>query len=344
MTELEQPDSVRTPGRTWTEFPEELGGPGRGTVAVTAPGTVEVRAADESDRFDRIDPEQNTVAARHADDLAAGNAVLVRVPSGVAVEEPVRIATELREGFFPHHVVVIVEDGAAAEVVERNQGSGAVDSSVVEVVVGADATLRYTKINDLDDATGYADCHARVAANGEVRWTVASTGADLYRNTVTTALEGRAARLDYRLGFLAARDQHLDHTATVVHAADDTRCDIEARGVALDRSRAVYKGVQEVAEGAEGTESFQDERTVLVGDDAEADTTPQLRIDNHDVEATHAATTGHVDEEDLFYMRSRGIAESAAKREIITGMFDDLFDAAPARLAVHRAIDAALAE
>lgn len=118
----------------------------------------------------------------------------------------------------------------------------------------------------------------------------------------------------------------MDHTAHVIHAADRTSCDMESRGVAMDASRAVYKGVQEVEEGAEGTESFQNEKTVVLGDDAEADTTPQLRIDNSDVEATHAATTGHVDRGDLYYMMSRGLREERAKQEIISGMFDDLLE------------------
>lgn len=335
---MQQPESVTTPGRTWTEFPEELGGAGSGSVTVDAPDAVEVRAAREDELFQQVDPEKNTVTARHAADLALANTVLVRVPEGAAVAEPIRIDTEGTDGFFPYHVVVVAESGSSARVVERNRGAAATDASVVELAVEQHATLQYTKLNALGDVTGYADAAARVAEDASVDWLVLSTGADLYRSTVTTELAGPRSHLDYRLGFVAAGDQHMDHTTHVIHASDRTRCDMDSRGVALDAARTVYKGVQEVAEGAEGTESFQDETTVLIGDQAEADTTPQLQIDNSDVEATHAATTGHVDEEDLFYMKSRGIREASAKREIITGMFDDLVEERPARELVRRKI------
>ncbi len=342
MTQTKRPESVRTPGRTWTEFPEELGETGSGTVTVDAPDAVEVRDARPDELFEQIDADANMVTARHAEELEGENTVFVRVPAGTAVEEPIQVESDGTAGFFPHHIVVVAEPGSSAAVVERNTGAASTDSSLVEVQVGEDASLQYTKVNALGGGTGYADSAAQVAENASVDWLVLSTGADLYRNTVTTELAGRRSVLDYRLGFIAAGEQHMDHTAEVVHAADTTRCDMDSRGVAFDASRTVYKGVQEVADGAEGTKSFQDETTVLVGDDAEADTTPQLRIDNSDVEATHAATTGHVDEHDLFYMESRGLPEAAAKREIILGMFDDLVDEQEAHDAVRQKIRDAL--
>ncbi|MDY6768601.1 MAG: SufD family Fe-S cluster assembly protein [Candidatus Nanohaloarchaea archaeon] len=342
MTTDVRPDSVRTPGRTWTEFPVEPGEQGHGTVAVTAPDEVTIRTAVDADLFRQIDADRNAVTARHATALDLFNTVVVEVPDGEAVEEPVRIATRIEEGFFPHHVIVDIGDAASATVVEENRGSGVMDAGIVEVHAGDAADLTYRKYNALEGGTGYADAHATVGADATINWLVVSTGADLYRSTVETVLAGPRSRLDYRLGFLSAGEQHMDHTARVAHAADNTACDIDARGVALDASRAVYKGVQEVEEGAEGTESYQDERTVLIGEEAEADTTPQLRIDNHDVEATHAATTGHVNEKDLFYMQSRGLTDAAAKRSIITGMFDDLAAAGDARDLLHGKIDAAL--
>lgn len=335
ISQLDLPEAVRTPGRTWTEIAFDGADHGNGMLSVSfSHPDVEVFSITEAhDRypekvddvlFSGVDPDENRVVAAHA--RLVEDAVFVHVPEGAVVEEPIDIMTAARDGFYPHHVLVYVEDGAVATVVERNKGDGSTDSSFTELYVGRDATLHYTKINDLETDMGYAENAATVQENGQFNSLMLSVGSDLYRNRLTTELAGPRSSFQYNCGFLAADDQHMDITTHVVHAADSTRCDMDARGVAMDRSRTIYKGVQEVTENAEATESFQDETTIMIGDDCEADTTPQLQIDNNDVIATHAATTGHIDEEDLFYMKSRGLHETEAKREIITGMFDDLIE------------------
>jgi Fe-S cluster assembly protein SufD len=221
---------------------------------------------------------------------------------------------------------VYAEDGAVAEIVERNEGSADCDSSFTEIHVGQDARVEYTKINALDSGAGYSDNAAAVEEDGTVNWLMLSTGADLYRSSIASRLAGARSELQYNLGFLAADDQHLDHIAHVIHDGDSTRCDMDSRGVVMDQARAVYRGVQQVEQTTSGTKSFQDEKTIMIGNDCEADTTPQLQINNNEVEATHAATTGHIDEEDLFYLKSRGVTAAEAKREIITGMFDELIE------------------
>ncbi|MFB6166919.1 MAG: SufD family Fe-S cluster assembly protein [Candidatus Nanohaloarchaea archaeon] len=321
--ELQPPESVRTPGRTWTEMPRDLPESGEGSIDVQAPDEVVVEEADEVFRL--IEIERNSFHAFHASNLEPEDAVRLRIEE--SPEEPVRIETRLQEGFYPHHVVVEVEDGVEVEVIEENLGTGFLDSSMTEAVLGDSAELEYTRLNSLGECAGYSVSRVHTGENSTVDWTTVSTGSELYRNKVRTELRGRHSQLCYRLGFLSSSEQHMDHTAEVVHASDSTSCDIDARGVAMDSSRAVYKGVQQVDEEAENTESFQNEKTVVMGEDAEADTTPQLRIDNSDVEATHAATTGHIDKQDLFYMRSRGIRGERARREIISGMFEDLLDA-----------------
>ncbi|MFB6199748.1 MAG: SufD family Fe-S cluster assembly protein, partial [Candidatus Nanohaloarchaea archaeon] len=296
--EKRMPESVRTPGRTWTEFPEFERGSGSGTLEVETPDGVTVERGSRAVKL--VEKERNGLVGEHLGALADEDTVTVRIPE--TVSEPVNIRTRLEEGFYPHHVVVVVGEGASARVVEENMGGGELDSAVVEAVVGDGAELEYTRVNSLGDSAGHSLGRVEAGENADVDWTTVSTGSDVYKSTVETKLDGSYSSLDHALAFLSSGQQHMDHTVKVVHAADSTSCDIEARGVAMESSRAVYKGVQEVKEEAERTESFQNEETVLIGDDAEADTTPQLRIDNSDVEATHAAATGHLDEEDLFYM------------------------------------------
>ncbi|MDY6774003.1 MAG: hypothetical protein SVS85_02285, partial [Candidatus Nanohaloarchaea archaeon] len=138
MGEMKAPESVRTPGRTWTEFPGELGDSGEGDVEVEAPEEVEVREALENELFEQAEVE-NAVDERHSREIRTSDTVYIRIPGGAAVEEPVRIDTELRSGFFPSHVIVVAEEGSSATVVERNSGEGRIDSSIVEVRVREDA-------------------------------------------------------------------------------------------------------------------------------------------------------------------------------------------------------------
>ncbi len=353
VSALDLPESVRTPGRTWTEIDFDTADHGEGTLTVTSGHPdVEVLSIEKAYKqypenvkdmlFSGVSPDDNRVAAAHAQ--LVEDAVFVYVPEGTVVEDPIDISSTAADGFYPHHVLVYVEDGAVVDVVERNTGGGETDSSFTELYVGTDATLNYTKINDLDTALGYAENAATVAENGQFTILMLSVGSDVYRNRLRTELTGPRANLQYRCGFLAGGEQHMDITTHVVHAADNTRCDMDSRGVAMDASRTIYRGVQEVLENAEATESFQDEKTVMIGDACEADTTPQLQIDNNDVVATHAATTGHINEEDLFYLKSRGVPETAAQREIITGMFDDLIDHSneDGKDVIHRKIERTL--
>lgn len=341
------PDAVRTPGKTWTEIELDDVTPGAGSVQVDAPATVDVLRLEDAYKeypdlvedvlFSTVSPDENRLMAVHTNHLK--NAVFLRIPRGTVVDETIEITSSGSGGFAPRHVLVAVEDGAAAKVEETVEGDADQHTTVTEIRVGRDASLSYGKINALDRGLGYAENGAVVAEQGTINWTLTAAGSDLYREHTETVLDGPRSTLDHRLGFLAADEQHMDITAHVTHAADNTRCDIDARGVALDAARTIYKGVQAVEENAEGTQSFQDETTVMIGDRCEADTTPQLQIDNNDVEATHAATTGHIDAEDLFYLTSRGVREEAATREIVTGMFDDLLDSDTAESVVHEKIN-----
>jgi Fe-S cluster assembly protein SufD len=93
------------------------------------------------------------------------------------------------------------------------------------------------------------------------------------------------------------------------------------RGVLDDSARSVYEGVQDVGRQAWDTNSYQRENTLMLSDDSEADASPKLIINNHDTEASHSATVGQVDAEELFYMTSRGVPTQQAKNMLVEGFF-----------------------
>ena len=116
-------------------------------------------------------------------------------------------------------------------------------------------------------------------------------------------------------------DQHFDVGSRVWHEAEHTTADLVTRGVLDDEARSVYEGVQDVGESAWSTSSYQRENTLMLSDESEADASPKLIINNHDTEASHSATVGQVDDEDLLYMVSRGIDEDDATDMLVEGFF-----------------------
>ena len=121
--------------------------------------------------------------------------------------------------------------------------------------------------------------------------------------------------------FFGHNDQHFDVASRVWHEAEHTIADLVTRGVLDDHSRSVYEGVQDVGREAWSTSSYQRENTLMLSDESEADASPKLIINNHDTEASHAASVGQVDAQDLFYMTSRGVSPRIARNMLVEGFF-----------------------
>jgi len=138
---------------------------------------------------------------------------------------------------------------------------------------------------------------------------------------VETRLLGDSSESQIVGAFFGHEDQHVDIAARVWHEAEHTVADLVTRGVLDDEARSVYEGVQDVGTDAWDTSSYQRENTLMLSDESEADASPKLIINNHDTEASHSATVGQVDAEDMFYMTSRGVHPEKAKNMLVEGFF-----------------------
>ncbi|MCL7417070.1 MAG: SufD family Fe-S cluster assembly protein, partial [Halalkalicoccus sp.] len=151
-------------------------------------------------------------------------------------------------------------------------------------------------------------------------------GSRLTKTSVEVALDGDASETKIVGAFFGHDDQHFDVNSRVWHRNQHTTADLVTRGVLDDRSRSVYEGVQDVGSEAWDTNSYQRENTLMLSDESEADASPKLIINNHDTEASHSATVGQVDAEDLFYMISRGVDPQSAKNMLVEGFFVPVLD------------------
>ncbi len=139
------------------------------------------------------------------------------------------------------------------------------------------------------------------------------------QGSYTVELVGRGARVEILGAFIAQGSKQIAVDVTTLHKAEDTSADTFIRAVARDRAKVILSGMIKIAKGAQKTNAFLTENVLLLSDTAQADAIPNLEIEADDVKASHAATVGKIDEEQVFYLMSRGISGKIAEQMIVDG-------------------------
>src|SRR5919198_704929 len=270
-----------------------------------------------------VPPDSDKFTALHYALLNAG--VIVHVPRGRAIEEPICI--QQRAPFW--HTLLLVDDEAEVQLVEEFEGDpGALASSVVEQVVGRNAQVRYVQVQRCaPEAFAFSWQRARLEADAHFRTLNVALGARLARNTVQVVLDGRGAQADL-LGLVATNArQHIDFQTLQDHFADGTRSDLVIHNALRGRSSSNFTGLIRINHSARQTESSQEQKNILLSDQAKADSDPKLEILNNDViRCTHGAAVGPIDPELLFYLQSRGLDQATAERLIVEGFFQSVIE------------------
>lgn len=280
--------------------------------------------------------------------------VLVHVPRGVRVSEPIRIEVPLEQagGALGWRTLVVLEEGAEAEVWEHwsspTDDVDALLNSVVELSVGQAATLRYVNTQDISEAAWiFATQRAEVGRDGRLDWAALGFGSGRGKVRMETKLAGPGSEARVTGGYAGGPGQHLDYDTTQEHAAPNTNSDLAFRGVLAAGSTAVWRGMIKVDPGAQQTDAFQESRNLLLSTEAHADAIPGLEILADDVRCTHAAAIAQIDRDQLFYLTSRGLAPAEAKSLIIEGFLESLVERlaeGPVRDEISAALEQRLAE
>jgi Fe-S cluster assembly protein SufD len=268
------------------------------------------------ERLGSLVPAEDPFVARNEAGWRDG--VLIHVPRGVRVAEPIRVEVPL-------------EEGAEAEVWEHWSSPGdEIDgllNSVVELSVGQAATLRYVNTQDISErAWIFATQRAQVERDGRLDWAALGFGSARGKVRMETKLAGPGSEARVTGGYAGGPGQHLDFDTIQEHAAPNTNSDLAFRGVLAAGSTAVWRGMIKVDPGAQQTDAFQESRNLLLSTEAHADAIPGLEILADDVRCTHAAAIAQVDKDQLFYLTSRGLGEAAAKTLIIEGFLESLVE------------------
>lgn len=322
---LDMPGSIRTPGRTWTRYPElDVSGTREYMPEVEVEGDAEVftgaEAVEEAGKklFDAVKRDENRLTALHAAQL--NSLVFLRIQG----EAGARIVYGKGDP-VSCHLVVDATESSEATVTEEFKAPG-LTTSLGEFYVGENASLTYGSVNSSGTDFCYTARKAVVERDAEMNWLNAVFGPKKSRTRVETVLNGDNSSTEKLAAWYATGEQHTDISMKVRHIGENTRCDMDSRAVADDRARSVYEGLQKVEATAPDTQSFQNEKVLTLSEKSEVDASPKLKIENNDVEASHAATTGNVDPEKLHYLKSRGLTEREARRLVVKGFFEPLMD------------------
>jgi Fe-S cluster assembly protein SufD len=278
---------------------------------------------------------EDGAAIEVAEGRAGGTLMLVSLgaaPDGRAV------------AFHPRHFVRLAR-GASLTLIEVAVGENVyLHNPVIEALVGEDATLVHLRLQDeAPGAFHLSTVYADIATRGTYDSFALTLGARLARMEVHARLGGAGAAAHLNAAQLLGGSQHADFTTIVSHDAPNCASRQTVKNVLTGRSRGVFQGRIEVARAAQKTDGYQMNQALLLSPDAEIDSKPQLEIYADDVKCSHGATVGELDADQLFYLRSRGIAEADARAMLVRAFLAEALDPIahePTRAAMEHAIEA----
>ncbi|MDR1237782.1 MAG: Fe-S cluster assembly protein SufD [Propionibacteriaceae bacterium] len=258
----------------------------------------------------------------------AGGAVLVDVPPQSMLADPIVIqlhGEDARSTVFGQ-LVFRVGAQAQATIVLRHTGAARYGSSV-SVLVGDGARLNFVCLQDWDDGAVHAGQHSfRIGKDARVKSVTASLGGSLIRLMETASYAGPGGELEQFGVYFVDAGQHIEHRLFVDHNQPNTVSNVDYRGALQGKgAQAVWVGDVLIRKVAENISTYESNKNLVLTDGCRAESVPNLEIETGEIQgAGHSSTTGRFDDEQLFYLRSRGIPEDEARRLVVHGFFVDI--------------------
>ena len=262
----------------------------------------------------------------------------INIEPGATIDKPILLLFVAHQETLPDgaatealpRIVLKVGEGASLNLVQHFVGAQEtpyLNNVLTEIELDQHARLEhYVLQQESTQAYHLHSLATRQSAHSHYRLHALATGAKLSRHDVHVALNGTNANCEMNGLYFVGGAQHVDFHTEIDHAVADCRSREDFKGILLDRSRGVFNGRILVRPDAQRTDSAQSNHNLLLSRDAEIDTKPELEIYADDVKCAHGTTVGQLDEDMLFYLRSRGIAEALARAMLTYGFGQDLID------------------
>ncbi|MCL2541494.1 MAG: Fe-S cluster assembly protein SufD [Nocardioidaceae bacterium] len=258
---------------------------------------------------------------------AVAESTLVTVPVEADLAEPFIVTlTGTSADPVAEHVVIRAGRHSRATVVLRYEGTATLADNV-EIVVEDGAQLTVVSVDDwADDAVRAGHRHINVGRDAQFKHVDITFGGDVVRNDTTAEYAGPGGSVEMLGLYFADEGQHIEHRLFVDHTAPKTKSHVVYKGALQGQgAHTVWIGNVLIRKEAEGIETYEENRNLVLSDGCQADSVPNLEIETGEIEgAGHASATARFDDEQLFYLRSRGISEKEAQRLVVHGFFNDL--------------------
>jgi len=275
-------------------------------------------------------------SAGHYDRIEFG--AVLSIPGRVIAEKPFLVEiTENRPGVLttPHLAVALAEASQASLVVRHRSPADLrfTSDSATTVVLGDGAVFRLSELQTHGHGAAVLDHSlARIGRDAQLFHWCAPVGGGVVKTRFDFTLAGEGSSVRTHGLYFGTEDQHKDLRISLTHQAPWASSYALYKGAVRDRSRTVFQGLIEVNPGANGTDAYLSNKNLILTDGARADSLPQLKIDTNDVKCSHGSTTGKVNEEEVYYLTTRGFSPQEARLFIAQGLFAELVDEAPAFL------------
>jgi len=262
--------------------------------------------------------------------------IFLYVPRGVRFDAPIRVARYIdRPGHaYMPRTLIVAEDASSFGFVEEMaspdmEGTTFVNG-VVEVIAAASANVQYVAMQQWGRGVKHLSTQRTIAArDANLDSLIVNLGADVARVDLAASLEGPGSRSDMLGLYFGKSDQHFDHNTRQDHRSPHAQSDLLYKGALDDAAHAVFRGIIKVFPKAQRTDAYQTNRNLLLSRESNSTSLPNLEIEADDVRCSHAATVGQLDEEELFYIMSRGIPRNIAERLVVFGFFGEVLGRLP---------------
>ncbi len=272
--------------------------------------------------------ERNKYTAMHAAFWTGG--VFLYVPRGVEIEQPILAQFWVDEpgvAVFPHTLIIADKQSSVRFVSEYNSSFEGEQQSfmndIVEVFVGNEARVEFSNLQDLGlNVWNVTNKNAVHEKDGSSTWVLADVGSKVTVSEIGSGLSGNGSATELVGVFFTDHDQRISMHTLSNHDAIATNAETMVKGVLTGQSRVEFEGMIRVQPHAQQTASFLADHTLLLSNECRAESIPSLEIGANEVSASHGATTGKIDEEQLFYLMVRGIPREEAERIVVQGFFE----------------------
>lgn len=282
-----------------------------------------------------INPEENLLTAYHLAYLNAG--LFLYIPKNVEIEKPIEaeiIQDSTQDEPLISHILVIADRGSRIKFIQHLTTVGDHENAanmMIELMAQENSEIDFSSLDEFGPHTHtYFKRRADIGKDAHVEWAVGLMNDGATVGDMDSELLGDGGYANSKMIAVTTRDQEVGVNNRVTNHGKHTTGLIKQRGVILEKSELIFNGIGQIIHGAHGAKADQQNRVLIMSDQARGDANPILLIDENDVEAGHAASVGPVDQQQMYYLMSRGIPRAQAERMVIRGFLGAVLSAIPA--------------